>query len=862
MLQHRQCKRLISGLKINRPDNEKQGLFGNIYGGTVKNLGVTNIDITGKAYVGGVAAYINNNGNVEYCYTTGDVTATGTYDNNCGGLAGYVNSGTIQYCYSTCDVSTSNNKTGGIVGNIVNGTVKNCYSTGNIKSGGGYLGGVAGNLSGSTVENCYTTGIISSITGAAVGGIAGYVYSSSTIINCVAINSSVSGSFGSGDYVGRIARLANNGCTLSDNYAYSGMTVKGDGKDKAIISDAGGSDGESKDIAGIKAANFFDNLYNNDTGWQYGTGRLPILQGLAGQSDTLPLHIGDSYFTGSGTESDPYLIKNAADLAQLANLVNAGTPPYASSDAYYKLENNIDLSGYQVGEGWKPIGDNIRSFKGHFDGNNKVITGLIINSSNSYQGLFAYIDGGGTVKNLSVINANISCTNWGGAIVGYIENGTIENCYTSGIITCYTACGGIAGKANGNVAIKNCRSSVDVIKKPSFSSSGAFGGVLGSSADTTTGDEILIENCYSTGSISGDFYIGGVVGELKRGKVKNCYSNSTVYADNNSAGGVIGGLSYSVIENCYSTGSVNGYNNVGGVVGEVIQSTIKNCLALNSSITSNIGGTNVGRVAGVIYEEDSLLNNYAFSRIPGTWNNKGLNAIDGADITLQDLYDASFWITSENWYDGEWNDSVWTFSDNKLPKLTGLGGQTDDGGLYLMQRDINNATVTKSSESLTYNGSAQRPSLTVTFDGVTLTEDTDYTVAIISSDGEGTSAGKNVGTVTLKITGIGDFTGTKSITYTIGKRTIAIGGISTPDKTYDGVAYVPVGSVTVSNGYNVNSLEWLYESNDDGGYSSVISPRSLVPMIPLQSWLHLQLPTSRCMLSEFRLSPGSTPSGM
>lgn len=461
--------KVISGLKINRPDNEKQGLFGNIYGGTVKNLGVTNIDITGKAYVGGVAAYINNNGNVEYCYTTGDVTATGTDSIYCGGVAGYVSLGTIQNCYSACDISTSNNRTGGIVGYINNGTVKNCYSTGDIRSGGSYLGGVAGYLSGSTVENCYTTGIISSITGAAVGGIAGYVYSSSTIINCVALNSSVSGSFGSGDYVGRIAGLANNGCTLSDNYAYSGMTVK-------------------------------------------------------------------------------------------------GTSPYDSSDTYYKLENNIDLSAYgedyDEGEGWIPIGKQSHFFRGIFDGNNKVITGLYINRSDVLdQGLFGWIHGG-TVKNLGVKDVDIilNGTQYLGAVAGRMTNyAKIENCYVTGSIS------GTAG---------------DV------------GGVAGYV------DNSFVKRCYSACDVNSDgSQLGGVVGYLVGGTLQYCYSTGSVSSTNECVGGVVGTVtSDGTVQYCYSTGSVSSTaddSRVGGVLGYGIAGTIKNCAALNASI---IGDTSKGRV--------------------------------------------------------------------------------------------------------------------------------------------------------------------------------------------------------------------------------------------------------------------------
>ena len=46
---------------------------------------------------------------------------------------------------------------------------------------------------------------------------------------------------------------------------------------------------------------------------------------------------------GSGTEADPFLIKTPKDLKDLADRVNTGEEP---NGLYYKLTNNIDLSGY------------------------------------------------------------------------------------------------------------------------------------------------------------------------------------------------------------------------------------------------------------------------------------------------------------------------------------------------------------------------------------------------------------------------------------------------------------------------------------------------------------------------------------
>lgn len=83
--------------------------------------------------------------------------------------------------------------------------------------------------------------------------------------------------------------------------------------------------------------------------------------------------------------------------------------------------------------------------------------------------------------------------------------------------------------------------------------------------------------------------------------------------------------------------------------------------------------------------------------------------------------------------------------------------------------DISNAIVTLGA-SLTFNGSAQEQTITsVAFDGTTLNEGTDYKVAgNIATD---------AGNYTLAIMGIGDYTGTLWVDWTIAK---AQGSISAP----------------------------------------------------------------------------------
>lgn len=115
---------------------------------------------------------------------------------------------------------------------------------------------------------------------------------------------------------------------------------------------------------------------------------------------------------GGGTGISPLEITTAAQLAEIAELVNAGRLESfllndASAKVYLKLMNDLDLSAYgqdyNGGKGWQPIGGYINNkvmpFKSNFDGGRYTISGLYINdSSRDYVGLFGMIESA-TIQN-------------------------------------------------------------------------------------------------------------------------------------------------------------------------------------------------------------------------------------------------------------------------------------------------------------------------------------------------------------------------------------------------------------------------------------------------------------------------------
>ncbi len=95
--------------------------------------------------------------------------------------------------------------------------------------------------------------------------------------------------------------------------------------------------------------------------------------------------------------------------------------------------------------------------------------------------------------------------------------------------------------------------------------------------------------------------------------------------------------------------------------------------------------------------------------------------------------------------------------------------------------DINLCTATMSSSSFTYDGSEKTPQVTLTTaDGAELEENTDYEVAYSNN----TSAG----TAKAVVTGIGNYTGTVTLSFTINKGSMTVNAVGF-DGTYDGEAH-------------------------------------------------------------------------
>jgi hypothetical protein len=448
----------ISNLFINYPAVSYIGLFGVVDGGSVTNLGLININVSGNSLVGGVAGYLLNNAQISNCYSTGTVSGTVSGSGQCvGGIAGYLNTGSLTNCYSSCTVS-GETLVGGVAGGVE---------------------GTGGN--GSSLLRCYSTGAVSGVS--AVGGVAGYAtYSSLT--DCAALNPTITAS---GTTVGRVLG-AQAYCTLTNNMAWADV-VAGNVAFSGIPSGSGNG-GASVIGELIHNDGTLGNRFpNNNNPWTCVKGKLPGLGAAVG----MPAHI-TVVFEGEGTSDSPYLVKSAQALAKLAEFINGSNMVYNTK--YYRLEVNLDLSEYNAsnsafnnGKGWIPIGNNdgdFTAFRGFFDGNGKTVSNLYINDSElACAGLFGYITSG-SIHHLTLNNVSVTGNQYAGSVLGAVNSSSgafLSNCNVTGTV--------------------------------SVTGSAAVGGVVGLTDDASNGCNVV--RCYATGAVSGASRVGGITGLIQAG---------------------------------------------------------------------------------------------------------------------------------------------------------------------------------------------------------------------------------------------------------------------------------------------------------------------------------------------------------
>ena len=524
--------------------------------------------------------------------------------------------GTMDTVKSSAYVSVNNAIVGGLIGYVYDNNtttmlgkakINNCWFDGEVISGA-QAGGIVGTIHGKagyisedvTITNCLNTGkITSSATGTVdIGGIVGTAWGGILkMTDCLNVGEIVTSSTSwNGSILGRYRSGVTNTTVYIDNvFATTESSTNGTANiqsttDTTVLKNAITTVAKEK-LTGRAA-------YSNATldftkYWAIDPDGTPILASFADDEEGLVYDLswyGESY----GTKDDPFELRDVNDLYGFAFL----TTQMNFAGKTVTLTDDMDLTGLS----WTPIGTSAKPFAGTFDGRYHTISGITLESSEHYVGVFGMTEIGSLIKNLRVEDCSFCVTGttdgyaFLGSVAGEIR-GNIENVYSNATITsdCMQV-GGIVGRAN-SLATNGVRSEVN-IKNCWFDGTVAMTGSTGRYAGGIIGSAIQgiinVKDCLFTGTLSCEavdtgLHVGGLVGNEMNAltmNVTNFLSAGTIDVDYAvCVGSVFGRIQVATSEynlnnvyattECYATSI---YNTSGkapnGTVNAVAESTL------------------------------------------------------------------------------------------------------------------------------------------------------------------------------------------------------------------------------------------------------------------------------------------------
>ncbi|MCC7600256.1 filamentous hemagglutinin N-terminal domain-containing protein [Janthinobacterium sp. FW305-129] len=580
----------LYGLTINRPETPA-AMFGNIgVAGSVRNLSLSNVNISGSQAAYG-AAYTDigalagrNNGTIENVSSSGAVhgsgyinmgalvgTNAGTLSNSraagtvvagaygaAGGLVGVNAAGGLIKGSSSAVATTSTNYFAGGLAVFNRGTISDSYATGAISvgsAGGSYGGGLAAiNTGGGTVTNSYATGNVTGTSG--LGGLVGRI-ESGAVTNSYATGN-VTGTNNLGGLVGVSAGPISNsyatgnvtgnstvggvvgyniGVALTNTY-YSGKLTTTGINNGAIVGDHNG---------GSIVNAYFNNILNSGLSavGVVSNGASTVAQGLSAAQ-----MLQGSNFTGFNFTSTAGATGNNWVIVSGDGSINgaaAGTRPMLASEWSNTINSTHQLqlmamnkaASYTLGSSFSAAGTAA-------NGNDVWGSTGFIPVGTAASAFTGSLDGTGhIISNLNIAKAGVSDVGLFGAIG---SGGAVANVGLSG--------GSVAGGTNvGALAGSNAGTISGSFATSGVTSTSTGGGLVGSNTGT-------VVDSYASGTVSGTSTVGGLVGS-NGGSIANSYANGGVSGTSN-VGGLVGANAGSVTGSYWDTVASGQANSMGG----------------------------------------------------------------------------------------------------------------------------------------------------------------------------------------------------------------------------------------------------------------------------------------------------------
>lgn len=627
----------ISNFKINRSDQSNIGFFGVINNATIKNLNLSNVEVSGKDNVGGLVGYAKGEKkHIENCHVS-QIEING--QDIVGGLIGFLAEDTPKATNVIIGSSVveavilARHGVGGLIGKMLGGTVTRSFTSGiTIQSNNGSsIGGLVGSIKSSIVNECYAEGDIQANEGERLGGASGYsdnsVFKNSFALMNIEGKNLIGGILGkhelneNGPYIVynpteitncyaavRISSTGEIGGIVPETYI-KGISVTNSYYDGTLLKDTDGNMYEnmqlnhSKRTEAMKSSSSykkwdFINIWMIDENDSY-----PYLRKVDKPKsiEDLPL---DS-IEGLGTELSPYIITTKEQLMNIKY----------DLDAYYELGADIDLEDIE----WEPIGQFIKNpFSGKFDGKGHTISHLKMDRADAqtlYTGLFGIIEDA-TIQNLYLSDVQVEGKNNVGSLVGYAR-----------------------GKFN---TISNCH-----IRKVMVSGENRVGGLLGNAqeetVDKTDLGAVFISNSSVEANVIGKGNVGGVAGYMRNGEILRSYARCFVESTSGSTGGLVGGIGSAAIRESYALGTIKGNESqhVGGLVGYSTYGSIKDSYAIVGVSGNQYVGGILGYSEIAPYGKSYITNCYAAGLVNAKQDVGGVCSSHGTYTLTSSYYDGS-----------------------------------------------------------------------------------------------------------------------------------------------------------------------------------------------------------------------------
>ena len=549
----------ISGIYLNA-ENQYAGLFAVLEKTATTNCEIKNFKLVNSYYTssyGGNAAQV----------MIGSIAGQGK-----GNIK-------FQNIYSSARINApTKDYVGGFVADMRSGDViifEQCQYAGNMdfnQYGGGFI---ANAISATiTMTNCSSTGTrIAEVHTA--GGFLGYVRSGVTVTldNCVSDNTiEVSGRNFGGALVGRLA-----GAITLNNIYITKQAVSRDPNTpaQALAADKGIGYLSNGTISGEGRTN----LITNDTKfaldlsvWRINDKNIPeLIQFLDGYKES------DTSWYESNPYAAEYTLTTRAEFLGFAELSKEnsfeGKTIKLGADITVNSEESDNWATEAPSRVWQQIGSDTVPFKGVFDGGNHTISGIYINGTNTYNGLFAAVEGANCeIKNFKLVNSYITSS--------YVNSSaTAPEKYL----------GSIAGR--GNARFENVYSSATIATQRGV----CVGGLVGT---VNTGTTNTFSLCQFSGSMNLYQFGGGILGIIENSgtavTMTNCLTQGTLTSESHNVGGICGNVKAGtslVIEHCVSdiTMSVPSKHCAGSVISRILGTATINHVYTTNKVTARNG---------------------------------------------------------------------------------------------------------------------------------------------------------------------------------------------------------------------------------------------------------------------------------